>query len=129
MSTQADKEWLQKITAAWQHGDLTNMDYLLYLNLVSRSFHDLTQYPVFPWVLADYTSKTLDLGDPKAFRDLSRPMGAMNETRLKIYQQRFWDMPREEVAHSWQANQIRTWCCVSKVSHPPEAHLAYLLSA
>jgi len=43
---QADTAWLQRITAAWQQGELSNLDYLLYLNLVSRSFHDLTQYPV-----------------------------------------------------------------------------------
>ncbi len=30
---------------------------------------------VFPWVLADYTSPTLDLGSPASFRDLSKPMG------------------------------------------------------
>ncbi|BAS80158.1 Os02g0663300 [Oryza sativa Japonica Group] len=29
------------------------------------------EYPVFPWVLADYHSKTLDLEDPSAYRDLS----------------------------------------------------------
>ena len=34
--------------------------YLLYLNsLADRSFNDLTQYPVFPWVVADYTSDFL----------------------------------------------------------------------
>ena len=98
---QADKAWLPKITAAWQHGELTNLDYLLYLNLVSRSFHDLTQYPVFPWVLADYSSASLDLDNPKSFRDLSLPMGAISPARLQVYQQRYWDMPREEV---------RAWC-------------------
>ena len=96
-SLQADKAWLPKITTAWQHGDLSNLDYLLYLNLVSRSFHDLTQYPVFPWVLADHTSTTLDLEDPQSFRDLSLPMGALSASRLDVYQQRYWDMPREEV--------------------------------
>lgn len=30
---------------------------------------------VFPWVLADYTSDTLDLNDPASFRDLSKPVG------------------------------------------------------
>lgn len=30
---------------------------------------------VFPWVLADYTSDTLDLNDPASFRDLSKPIG------------------------------------------------------
>lgn len=33
------------------------------LNSISgRSFNDLSQYPVFPHVIADYTSAELDLG-------------------------------------------------------------------
>ena len=28
-------------------------------SLADRSFNDLTQYPVFPWVIADYKSKEL----------------------------------------------------------------------
>lgn len=43
---------------------LSNFDYLLWLNtLAGRSVNDLTQYPVFPWVLADYTSNELNLHD------------------------------------------------------------------
>ena len=29
-----------------------------------RSYNDLTQYPIFPWVLADYESEEIDLDDP-----------------------------------------------------------------
>jgi hypothetical protein len=32
--------------------------------LAGRSYHDLSQYPVFPWVLADLESPELDLNDP-----------------------------------------------------------------
>nr|BAD27684.1 putative lysosomal trafficking regulator 2 [Oryza sativa Japonica Group] len=47
------------------------------------------QYPVFPWVLADYHSKTLDLEDPSAYRDLSEPIGALNPARLKKFQEHY----------------------------------------
>lgn len=30
------------------------------------------QYPVFPWILSDYSSKSLDLADPSSFRDLTK---------------------------------------------------------
>lgn len=43
-----------------------------------RSYNDLSQYPVFPWILADYTSDILDLTDPKSFRDLSKPIGVVS---------------------------------------------------
>ncbi|XP_071957305.1 protein FAN-like [Antedon mediterranea] len=78
----------------WQSGSVTNLDYLLYLNSeADRSFNDFTQYPVFPWVIADYTSPTLDLSDPKTFRDLSKPIGALNPKRLTRFKERFSDMP------------------------------------
>ncbi len=33
--------------------------------MADRSINDLTQYPVFPWVVADYTSKTLGKQGPR----------------------------------------------------------------
>uniref|UniRef100_A0A0D9VJ66 BEACH domain-containing protein n=1 Tax=Leersia perrieri TaxID=77586 RepID=A0A0D9VJ66_9ORYZ len=47
------------------------------------------EYPVFPWVLADYHSKTLDLEDPSSYRDLSKPIGALNPARLKKFQEHY----------------------------------------
>lgn len=44
----------------WQRGHLSNYQYLLHLNnLADRSCNDLSQYPVFPWVLEDYSSPKL----------------------------------------------------------------------
>jgi hypothetical protein len=66
----------QSITHKWQRGEISNFHYLMYLNtLAGRSYNDLSQYPVFPWILADYDSEYLDLTNPKTFRDLSKPMG------------------------------------------------------
>lgn len=61
--------------------------------MADRSFNDLTQYPVFPWVIKDFTSPTLNLEDPSVFRDLSLPIGALNPRRLKQLLERFADMP------------------------------------
>lgn len=75
---------LENVTLQWQTRQITNYDYLVHLNEASnRSFSDLSQYPVFPWVISDYVSDKLDLNDPKSFRDLSKPIGAMNEDRLQ----------------------------------------------
>jgi hypothetical protein len=60
----------------WQNGEISNFQYLMHLNtLAGRGYSDLTQYPVFPWVLADYESENLDLSDRKTFRRLEKPMG------------------------------------------------------
>jgi hypothetical protein len=53
----------------WREGLLTNWEYLTQLNkMAGRSYNDLMQYPVFPFVLADYTSQVLDLTDSQAYR-------------------------------------------------------------
>jgi len=53
----------------------------------------LTQYPVFPWIIKDYTSTVLDLENPSTFRDLSKPIGALDEQRLKQLKDRLNGMP------------------------------------
>lgn len=84
---------LMRVTAAWQHAKISNFDYLLYLNLVAgRSFNDLAQWPVFPWVLNNYTSAKLDLLDLSNFRDLSKPIGALNPERLGVFRSRYKSM-------------------------------------
>lgn len=62
----------------------------MHLNtLAGRSYNDLMQYPVFPWILADYDSEELDLTNPKTFRDLAKPMGAQSVDRLEQFQKRY----------------------------------------
>lgn len=68
----------QNMTERWIAREISNFEYLMHLNtLAGRSYNDLTQYPVFPWVLSDYTLATIDLSDPAVYRDLSKPMGAL----------------------------------------------------
>jgi hypothetical protein len=120
-----------------------------------RSFNDLTQYPVFPWIIADYTSNELgmlceidptklfvtcnwhewqmlltstlllfgllvgywllvvgcwllvvgcslgrvatkDLSNPATFRDLSKPIGALDPQRLAEFKLRYDNMPPDQ---------------------------------
>ena len=49
------------------------------------------QYPTMPWIIADYQSETLNLNDKATFRDLSKPMGAQTEARLKQFLARYKD--------------------------------------
>jgi len=59
------------------------------LNTISgRTYNDLAQYPVFPWVITDFESKTLDLNDPSVYRDLSKPCGAINEKKAEEIKKR-----------------------------------------
>ena len=67
----------EKSKQEWIDGKLSNFDYILILNsYASRSFNNLHQYPIFPWILKDYKSSKINLNDSKFFRDLSWPVPA-----------------------------------------------------
>nr|CAI5836643.1 unnamed protein product [Callosobruchus analis] len=87
------------VTQRWVRGEISNFQYLMHLNtLAGRSYNDLMQYPVFPWILADYDSEELDLADASTFRDFTKPMGAQSPERLEQFRKRFkeWDDPHGE---------------------------------
>ena len=73
------KSLFQFYKKLWVKNQLSNMEYLLILNkLSSRSFNDISQYPIFPWVLSDYTSSSLKL-ENSVYRNLSLPIGAQTQ--------------------------------------------------
>ncbi|VDN07726.1 unnamed protein product [Thelazia callipaeda] len=82
----------------WQRREISNFDYLMFLNTVAgRTYNDFNQYPIFPWVLANYSSSTLDLNVASNFRDLSKPIGALSESRRKFFQNRYSSWEHETV--------------------------------
>ncbi|MCQ2815963.1 MAG: PH and BEACH domain-containing protein [archaeon] len=47
----------KKYTNEWKMGRLSTYDYLLLINKYStRTFRDINQYPIFPWLLNNYTA-------------------------------------------------------------------------
>ena len=84
---------LEKITSDWAAGRISNFFYLLAINFYAgRSFNDITQYPVFPWIISNYSDEEINLDDPQNFRDLTRPMGGQNESRKEQFIERFKSM-------------------------------------
>nr|XP_048315334.1 neurobeachin-like protein 1 isoform X2 [Myodes glareolus] len=78
------------LTQKWVNREITNFDYLIQINtMAGRTYNDLAQYPVFPWILQDYTSEELDLNNPTVFRDLSKPIGVVNEKNVKAMQEKY----------------------------------------
>ncbi|XP_065679524.1 neurobeachin-like protein 1 isoform X2 [Hydra vulgaris] len=79
-----------KLTNKWVEREISNFEYLMHLNTISgRTYNDLSQYPVFPWILSDYVSEKIDLNDESIYRDLSKPVGALNEERAKEINERY----------------------------------------
>ncbi|XP_075357040.1 lipopolysaccharide-responsive and beige-like anchor protein isoform X4 [Mycteria americana] len=86
------------MTQRWQHREISNFEYLMFLNTIAgRTYNDLNQYPVFPWVITNYESEELDLTLPSNFRDLSKPIGALNPKRAAFFAERY---------ESWEDDQV-----------------------
>ena len=79
---------VKKIMEEWQNNNISTLQYLMWLNIFAgRSFNDLTQYPVLPWLITNYDKDELTNND---FRDLSKPIGMMDvnpkaETRKEAF--------------------------------------------
>ncbi|XP_955094.1 neutral sphingomyelinase, putative [Theileria annulata] len=82
-----------EMTELWRMGLLPNFQYLDFLNCIAgRSRYDISHYPVFPWVLTDYSSPTLDLNNQNVYRDLSKPIGSLNIERLHLIKKRMYNL-------------------------------------
>ena len=77
---QKSKISIDNIITKWKKYEISNMELLMWLNIFGgRSYNDLSQYPVVPWVISDYTKKELkeeELNKDKTiYRDISLPLG------------------------------------------------------
>ena len=78
------------MTSRWVAREISNFEYLMFINTIAgRSYQDLNQYPVFPWILTNYESDTIDINDPSNYRDLSKPIGALNQQRENSFKERY----------------------------------------
>ena len=41
----------------WIKYQISTLEYLMWMNILGRSSNDLAQYPIFPWLITDFTSK------------------------------------------------------------------------
>lgn len=66
----------------------------------NRSFNDLTQYPVFPWIITDYKNETFPEEKPfvanqnlqHGWRDLSKPIGALSIEKLEQSKSKYFQL-------------------------------------
>ena len=91
---------ISKIINRWKNWEFSNFELLMILNYFSnRSYNDITQYPVLPWILTNYedplkkeqikedvqNSEDNNSIDDYSYRNLSEPMGMLtiNEESIK----------------------------------------------
>ena len=78
---------VKKLILLYQKGEISNYDYLLYLNKLStRTYNDISQYPIFPWIILDipkfiekYNNK--ENIDINIYRDMNYPLQLQSESK------------------------------------------------
>ena len=108
----------------WAKGKITNYDYIMILNTLSgRTFNDLSQYFIFPWIIYDFNKNILNWMSNSIYRDLSLPIHACGEDIEKIKNK--YELLDDEKYHSGTFYSAHTFVCYFLVRLHPfiEIHL------
>ena len=80
---------VRKLMEDWQANNISTLEYIMWLNIFAgRSFNDLTQYPVLPWLITNYNNEELKKED---FRDLSIPVGMLEVSEKAMKRKEVFD--------------------------------------
>ena len=94
------KEILEQAIEKWSNGYIDTYSYIMILNTLSgRTFNDLAQYPVYPWILSDYSSEQIDLKDSKSYRDFSYPIYAQDEETRETLKDKYNSFEDKEIKY------------------------------
>ena len=70
---------LKNLYEKWTKWEISTLKFLMILNFyANRSYNDINQYPVFPWIITDYSSDSLP--SPLPIRPMGTPMGMLDYT-------------------------------------------------
>ena len=130
---------ISNIKEMWKNCKISSFEYLLWINIYgNRSYRDISQYPVFPWIITDYMTETFeDIIYQKHLRNLTLPMGLMTlndkgkerrEGYITTY--RFMSMSlledeiidfkiKDEEIEDEDANQDQNDIVTNNISNPP----------
>ena len=108
---------------SWKEWEISNFELIMWLNVYgNRSYNDLSQYPIFPWLIVNYEDPIIEESTPtekkndkkqnsevdtemenipiEKYRDLKLPMGMLSITeegkhRKKLFLQSFENLKRD----------------------------------
>ncbi len=93
----------KKYRERWQRSEISNFEYLMLLNKYGgRSFNDINQYPVFPWILSDYDSEELQPADPSIYRPLNKTIAAISTRKRRAADERMECMKQHKETRAFQ---------------------------
>ena len=94
---------LSSVYDQWKNWEISTIRLLMLVNIyANRSYNDVNQYPVFPWIIIDYSSDEFpkDISSKEVSRPLDTPMGMLTinsdaEQRKNDYMDH-WDISRDD---------------------------------
>ena len=121
---------IKNIVSQFRNGKISNYDYLLYLNKYStRTYNDLSQYPVFPWLFLKF--KNFDKTDEKSdyLRNLKYPLSAQTEAqRIKCIEEYKTELNNiRENEEEEQENGEKEYPCHFRLHYSNSAYIYYYL--
>jgi hypothetical protein len=79
---------IEDYTSKWNDYLISNFEYLMILNdFAGRTLHDTAQYPVYPWIVQQYDSQSIDLIADTTYRELDLPIKAIDSNRLQTIEE------------------------------------------
>ena len=102
------KESVKNFITLYKKGNISNYEYLLYLNKLStRTFNDWSQYPIFPWIVTDiaklvegdkFSDEQEEINEIEEeynyIRDMNYPISMQSERKRKNEIEKFQDEMR-----------------------------------
>ena len=99
---------ISSIKELWKNSQISTLEYMMWINIYgNRSFRDISQYPVLPWIIDDYKTKTFqDIYKNDCIRNFNLPMGMMaldekgkerQEGYISTYKSMSFDLKEEEI--------------------------------
>lgn len=70
---------ISNIKELWKNNKISTLEYLMWINIYgNRSYRDISQFPVLPWIIDNYKTKTFqEILENDHIRDFKTPMGVM----------------------------------------------------
>ena len=95
----------------WKSNKISTVEYLMWINIYgNRSFRDIAQYPVFPWLLNNYESDNFKnlISNEENIRDFRLPMGMiLIDDRSKKRRESYLDSYKLMVMELYEENIIK----------------------
>ena len=72
---------ISNIIELWKNNKISTFEYLMWINIYgNRSYNDVAQYPIFPWLLLNHEDEKFDtlISNSNNIRDFHLPLGLMD---------------------------------------------------